>query len=309
MTRSALRWDAGVLDLIVVAVLAVVSGVALVGVGPDGFLWLLGVPFLVLFPGYAIVSAIFPEQPGSEIVELSTGIRDNNPEWVARFTLSLVMSVVVVAVIGFFLGRAEVLRLAPAVGAIVGVTVVCTAVAFVRRIRLSKEHRANPFAGRHTPFSTGTIGQNAVLVLSILVLVGSVAFVGAVPSDGEAFTESYLLAENAEGDLVADDYPTTFVPGDEQPLYIGVENNEYRSVTYEVDIVIQEVNANGEVVAQQHLDRFGVELDHGESAVVERDVAPTMTGEGLRLQFLISKGDDADSPDQTLQLWIDVVGE
>lgn len=309
MNPSALRSDAGSFDLLAVSLLAVITGIALIGIGPGGPLWFLGVPFVVLLPGYAIVSAIFPEQPGTDTGGLSGGIRGSNPDWVVRFALSLVVSAVVVAVIGFVLGWAGVLRLGPAVGAIVGITVVSAAVAALRRFQLPEERRANPFAGRRAQFSTGAIRQNAVLVVAILILVGSIAFVGAAPSDGEAFTESYLLAENAEGDLVAEDYPTTFVSGEEQSLYVGIENNEYRSVTYEIDVVVQEVNADGEVVVQQQLDRFDVELAHDDSVVLERDVAPTMTGEGLRLQFLVSKGENTDSPDQTLQLWIDVVDE
>lgn len=309
MTLGVLRWDDGIFDLLVVALLVLISGAALISVGPGGPLWILGVPFVVLFPGYAIVAAIFPEQPGSGTTDLSTSTRGSNPGWVARVALSLVVSAIVVGVCGFVLGWASVLRLDPAVGAVVGVTLVSAVIAAARRLRLPRERRANPFTGGSSQFSTGAIGSNAVLVVSILVLVGSVAFVGAVPSDGEAFTESYLLSENSEGDLVAEDYPTTFVSGEGQPLYVGLENNEYRAINYEIEVVVQEINANGEIVAQQRLDRVDVALDHSENTVVEPDIAPTMTGEGLRLQFLVHKGDTADNPDQTLQLWINVVDE
>lgn len=309
MSDSILRQNNGVLDLVIVALLVGLTGVGLVNIDAGALLWVFGIPFLLFLPGYAIVSALFPEQPDSGVAGASRDSWNSTPDWVTRLGLSFVISAVTVAVIGFVLGWMEVLRLGSAVGAIVAVTAVSLGIAFIRRFRLPQERRGNPLAGRQLGFSTGTALQNLTLVVAVLALVGSVAFVGAVPSDGEAFTESYLLTEDADGDLVADDYPTTFVAGDGQPLSLGLENNEHRPVTYEVDVVVQELNADGTVLAEQRLDSFEVELAHGESAVVERDIAPTMTGEDLRLQFLVYKSDDTDSPDQTLQLWVDVIDE
>ncbi|QLD87119.1 DUF1616 domain-containing protein [Natronomonas halophila] len=306
-----LQRDGWLLDLFVVAQLAVITSVVLLGVdAPQAVLWLLGVPFLLFLPGYAIVAALFPEEPAASTWKTPTAPWDGNPDWTVRLALSIVLSAIVVAGAGVVIDWVAGIRLLPAVVAIGGVTLAGVAVALLRRLRLPPKVRANPFAGRSLgTLSMGSGLQNLTLAVAVLALVGSVAFVGAVPTQGEAFTESYLLTENAEGDLVADDYPTEFVAGEGQPLHLDIENNEFRPVTYEVAVVVQEVDADGTVVAQQRIDRFAVDLAHGESTVVERDIAPTMTGEGLRLQFQIYKGTepaDAASPDQTLQLWIDV---
>lgn len=309
--NDVLERDGWALDLFVVAQLVVVAAVVLLGFDAwRALVWLLGVPFLLFIPGYAIVSAMFPEQPGGPTRDSSGRPWDSNPDWAIRIALSLGLSAVVVGVVGVLLDKTVGIRLLPAILAIGGITLVGVAIALVRRLPYPRDRRANPFAYRPLDsLSTGSMLQNATLALAILALVGSVAFVGAAPSQGEAFTESYLLAENADGDLVADDYPSTFVAGESQSLYLGIENNEHRPVDYEVDVVLQDVNAEGVVLAEQQVDRFDLDLEHGDSAVVEREIEPTMTGEGLRLQFRIYKGTDpadAAGPDQTLQLWIDV---
>jgi uncharacterized membrane protein len=309
--RDVLQRDGWLLDLFVVAQLAVITAIVLLGFdAPRPVLWLLGVPFLLFLPGYAIVAALFPEEPATATREAAAAPWDGNPDWTVRLALSIVLSAIVVAVAGVVIHWVAGIRLLPAVVAISGVTLAGVAVALLRRLRLPPKVRSNPFADRSPGgLSAGSRLQNLTLAVAVLALVGSVAFVGAVPTQGEAFTETYLLAEDGDGDLVADDYPTTFVAGEGQSLHLGVENNEYRPITYEVAVVVQEVDPNGTVVAQQRLDRFAVDLDHGESTVVEREVAPTMTGEGLRMQLRIYKGTDpagAASPDQTLQLWIDV---
>lgn len=309
--RDALRRDGWLLDLPLVALLAVVTAVVLVGFdAPQAVLWLLGVPFLLFLPGYALVSALFPEQPAPEPPAASTAAPEVTPGWTVRVALSLVLSAVVVAVVGVALGGVGAIRLDPAVGAVAVVTVVAAAVGMLRRVRLPGQRRANPFADRTLGhLSAGSRLRNLTLAVAVLALVGSVAFVGAAPSQGEAFTESYLLAEDADGDLVADGYPTTFVAGEGRPIHLGIENSEHRPVTYEVVVVAQEVDTNGMVVARERTDRFAVDLDHGESTVVERRPAPTLTGESIRLSFRIYKDTDpgdAAAPDQTLQLWIAV---
>lgn len=307
MTDDHTRGGGGVWDLLLAAVLVVVAGVVLVWTEISWVLWALGVPFLLFLPGYAVVSALFPERPEPEADAAAREPWTRTPGWVTRVALSVVTSGIVVALVGLGLARMWALALQPAVLAIAAVALLGLLVAFGRRMSLERTQRASPIASRGPVPSAGSPLQNLALVVAVVVLVGSIAFVGAAPSDGEAFTEAYLLTEDADGEYVADDYPTTFVAGEGQPLYLGLENHEHGAVTYEVDVVVQEVNANGSVVAQQRLDRFDVELARGDRAVVERDVAPTITGEGLRLQFRISKSADGTGTDQTLRLWIDVV--
>jgi hypothetical protein len=47
------------------------------------------------------------------------------------------------------------------------------------------------------------------------------------------------------------------------------------------------VDENGSVIIRQQVDRFEVQFAHGENATVERDVAPTIVGDGIRLRMLL----------------------
>jgi uncharacterized membrane protein len=303
------------LDLAIVSVLAVISaGVLLAPWRLTAAAWIVGVPFLLFFPGYAVVSALFPGASGDHRGAVHQSV-SATPDWTVRIALSIALSAVVVSVIGVALSRIGAIRLDPLVIAIAAVTLVAVAVAAVRRLQLPLERRANPVSGPSVRLgSIGTSRRMATFVLAFVLLLGTVAAVGVVQPAGETYTESYLLTEDENGELVAEGYPTTFVAGEGHPLYVGLENHEHEPMSYEVVVLAQEVDSGGSVTAQRQVDRFSVDLEHTERAVVGRTIAPTTPGEGVRLRFLVYKGtapsdvEDADlEADQTLQIWIDVV--
>ncbi|SDF26954.1 Uncharacterized membrane protein [Halorubrum xinjiangense] len=363
-------------DLAVAAVLTVAAAAVLLSAAPPPPLrWGFGVPFLLVWPGYAVVSALYPERPSEESTAASGthfGGRNSggtysetasraaalaNPGWTARAALSLASSGVVVALVVIAANRVAAVRTGPVVVGLLLVTLAGLGVAAGRRLLVAPEDRAAPVgamtggvatvreggsgpAGGPSggPFTRGTGGgsaatkrQTVALVVAAALLVVTVAVAGAVPPQGEGFTEATLLAENESGDLVATDYPTTFVAGEGHPLTVAIENNEHRPVTYEVVVLAQDVDADGSVTAQRQIDEFDVDTDHGERELVERQIAPETTGEGVRLRFLIytdgadgadgegssaaNGSDTADAEvdpedaDQVLQLWIDVVDE
>lgn len=315
-------------DLVITALLSVSAvGVLLYSGTPWPLTWAVGVPFLLVYPGYAVVSAAFPERPGSQ--RPATVARTEpatKPGWIGRLALSLATSAVVVALVVVVLSQAAAIRLVPVVSAVLAVTLVAVAVAFGRRRSLDPDYRAAPLAAFADRFEASETDRSTVaLLIAALLLVGAVAAIGGVAPQEQQFTESSLLTEDANGDLVADGYPTTFVAGEGHPLTLAIENNEYRPVTYEVVVLAQDVSADGSVTAERRLDSFAVTTDHGERRVVERNIVPTTTGDDVRLRFHIYKrgvdggtdgdesvesidsGVNSDVPDQTLQLWIEVV--
>lgn len=354
-------------DLALAAVLTVAAAAVLLSAAPPRPLrWALGVPFLLGWPGYAVVSALYPERPRREGASASgthsggaySGASSRagglaNPGWAARAALSLAASGVVVALVVVAVNRVAAVRTGPVVVGLLLVTLAALGVAAGRRLLVAPEDRAAPVAavagnaagrgGRAGepnagPFGRETDGgatagrlQTAALVVAAALLVVTVAVAGAVPPQGEGFTETTLLTEGESGDLVATDYPTTFVAGEGHPLTLAVENNERRPVTYEVVVLAQDVGADGSVTAQRRVDEFEVEAAAGERELVERRIAPETTGEGVRLRFLIYNGGvgegdggdgsaangsdpadaevDPENADQVLQLWIDVVDE
>ena len=302
-------------DLGLVVALVAMTNLVLFGVdAPEPVVWLLGIPFLLLLPGYAVVSAMFPEDSG-RIQRTEAAQPWHEPDHLVRFGLSLVTSAVVLSVIGVALSMASAISRAPVVVAVSSVTIVAVAVAAVRRLQVDPAERAMPFGDDSRVWSRFTSGsgvQTGAAVAALLVLVAMLAVTGAVPSNGESYTEFYVLSENENGTLTAEEFPQEFTAGEGETLYVGLENQEHEPTSYEVVMLAQAVDDDGSVIIQQQVDRFDTRLAHGQNETVEREVAPTLVGEEVRLQILLYKGEAPDNPsastaDQKLQIWIDIV--
>jgi uncharacterized membrane protein len=152
------------------------------------------------------------------------------------------------------------------------------------------------------------------LVASILLAAGSVGYAVAVPQQGESFTEFYLLTETDDGELVADEYPTEFTAGDPRPLVVGIGNNEHEEVQYSVIVELHRVetsNNSTTVIEREPLTRFNPTVTANTTWQQPHTVAPTMTGERLRLTYFLYR--DAPPQDPTmdsayreLHLWVNV---
>lgn len=268
-------------DLWLVVGLAVAAAATLLLPGvPRVLEWLLAVPFLLVAPGYALVSALLPDAP-DWTVDRSVAL----PGWPVRIGLSVALSVLTVGAIGVLLSRAASIRLASAVVAILAVTVGTASLASLRRRRRHRDRRAAPLAGglRSAGRLPGTTSaQSLAFVLAVVALVGVAAFAGATPTDRQPYSEFYLLSADESGELVASDLPRAFVAGQSETLHVAVENHEHRSVSYEVVAVAL---SNGLVTDQEVIDRFDVRLEHGERAVRERTIAPETVTENATVEF------------------------
>ena len=303
-------------DLGLVFLLLVATNVVLFVVDvPEPVVWVLGVPFLLVMPGYAIVAALFPEDTGR--TRRSEAAQPwHEPDLLVRTGLALLLSAVVLAVVGTLLGILGVLNLVTAALTISAVTLIALGFAAARRQRIDPATRAMPLGRESRTWNrirAGSTAQNAATVLALLVLIGTLGFTAAAPSTGDAFTEFYVLSEDENGTLTASDYPETFSSGEPETLYVGLENQEHETKTYEVVMLAQAVDDDGSVIIQQEVDRFDTELEHGENTTVERDVQPTIVGEEIRLRILLYEDEAPGDPgvetaDQSLHIWIDVEG-
>lgn len=319
---------AGVLALVALASLAVL----LPGVRETPLRIVLGLPFVLFLPGYAFVAALFPERAAA--VE-NTGERrfdgdDSGIDGIERVALSFGLSIAVVPLLGLALNLTPWgIGLVPIVGAVGGFTVLCTIVAARRRWALPEDDRFRVpyrewYARAHDellePDTRTDAVLNLLLALSVVLAVTSVGYAIAFPQEGERFTEFYVVTEDDDGDLVAANYPTEFEAGDRKPVVLGIENQEHEPVEYTVVVQVQRVEfhddpANDttrvEVVEREELQRFNTELRHDETWHGTVELEPTMTGEDLRLAFLLYRGDPPDEPTaddayRELHLWIDV---
>jgi uncharacterized membrane protein len=306
-------------DLVFIVGLVVVTSVlasvpafdsAIVGV-------LFGIPFVLFVPGYALVAALFPETDSrSNEDEIETEVAERTSNWRARridgferLVLSFGTSIAVVPLVALVLNFTPFgVRPGPVLFSIGGVTIVFAVVGTIRRRRLPLEERFFvPYRrwlknARSVAFGPGARSDRIATIavaLAVMLTLGSVAYTAAVPRGGETFTELYLLTEDEDGDLVAAGYPTELTPGERERLYVGIENRERRPLNYTVVVALQQVqpsNGSVRVTNERELHRFETRLTHGESWRRRHAVVPQITGDRLRLTYLLYRGEPpADS--------------
>lgn len=280
--------------------------------------FLFGIAFVSFLPGYAFVAALFPDadSPRSRRNDrfATERLRRHDIDGVERIALALALSIAITSVVGVVLG------LTPwGVGpgtlfvSIGAVTVVLTAVAAIRRLRLVPEKRfsvpVRTASAASTPSTTRRGILNATLGVAVTVAVSSVVYAISTPQEGERYTELQLLTED-DGELVAANYPREFTAGEGQSLVVGIENHERETVAYTV-VVLLEALEGDETIEAEELDRFGMELDHGERERDEHTATPELVGEELRLSYLLYVDEPLAEPTQEnayehVHIWIDV---
>ncbi len=336
-------------DLAATAVLTVAAALAatLPVVSETPLRVVLGLPLVLFLPGYALVAALFPEEgegptETEDPQEASTETDGAGIDGIERVALSFGLSIAVVPLLGLVLNFTPWgIRLVPILVAVGGFTLAATALAARRRHELPEPERfavpyetwgADARAELFEPDSRADAALNVLLVLSVLLATASVAYAVAVPKQGEAFTEFYVLTENETGELVADNYPTEFVRGEARPVVVGIGNHEHEPTNYSVAVELQRVrfeddagqpvnvfrsnatnttNVSAVVTAERSLGTFNASVGANETFQREYQLRPTMTGERMRLAFLLYRdGLPADPTVDTayreLHLWTNV---
>jgi uncharacterized membrane protein len=161
------------------------------------------------------------------------------------------------------------------------------------------------------PASNVATPANVAVVVAMLIVLTSVAFVMASPQRGETYTEFGLLTENETGSLVAAGYPSNMTAGENATLHFSVVNNEQRSETYDVLIFLTRTAENGTVRERQKLHTYHKRLDAQHWWRQPHSISPMMTGERLRLTYLLYKDDVPAKPTtqnsyRELHVWLTV---
>lgn len=244
--------------------------------------------FMVLFlPGYTLIAALFPAKDDLDGIE--------------RFALSVGLSIAVVPLMGLALNFTSFgIRLVPVLVSISIFTLLMVMVAVFRRNALSEGSSFTVpfkeiFNGIKDELFTAPASRtnkilNIVLVISILLSVTMLVYVVVMPKEGEKFTEFYILGP----DGMTDDYPTELSMGKEAQIFVGVVNHEYRTVNYTMNIDMRDSTIYNTDMAISHNQTW-------ENPVV---FTPTMTGEDIKLQFLLYKDGNMSAPYRSLHLWV-----
>jgi uncharacterized membrane protein/LysM repeat protein len=239
-------------------------------------------PFLLLLPGYCLVTALYPRRDDLQLPE--------------RLTLSLGLSIAAVILIGLALNYSPWgVRLESILAFMALFIVLAAALATVRRSLLPREQAfsvASIRLPRHPKVRPGNILASVALLAFAATLGGGVYFVAASGEGPEGFTEFYVL--NPEGKAEA--YPGLVSAGEDLAVVLGLVNREGEATTYNVAAVL-----DGEVV--DTID--GLALENGETWERSVGLALGRAGSNQKLEFLLYK-DGGDEPYRSLYLWLDV---
>jgi len=245
---------------------------------------ILGIPFVLFFPGYALTAALFPRREGVSGIE--------------RVALSFGMSIAVVALIGLILNYTPWgIRLESILCSLVSFILILSIIAWVRRKKLPKQERFGVEFRLGLP--GGGIGAwdkvlSVILVLAILGALGMMGYAVAKPKVGERFTEFGILGP--EGKL--ENYPSELMVGEEGKVMVYIVNHEHETVAYQIEVRIGKVK-NNEVGL--------IVLEHGEAWEEEVSFVAEVAGDNQKVEFLLYKNREVGPCLEPLRLLINVI--
>jgi uncharacterized membrane protein len=297
------------IDLLIIDILSVLLILSIIFIPAAVARVILGLPFLLFFPGYVLVAALFPRR------EL---------EGIERIALSFGMSIAVTALIGLGLNYTPWgIRLEPVLYSIFTFIIILSAIAIIRRRYYGRKDLVTAINLKMPGIWQGSSLNKTLNVILILAILGSVCtliYTVAKPKVGEKFTEFYLLGING----TAADYPTDFVLnsnsnvvsvqyGTNTPavsekwgrVTLGIVNHEQQNTTYTVVMQIdgQQVGIPFQGGIVQNLGPIVL----APKAQWEREIGivPQHTGENQEVELLLYK-DNGTAPYLSLHLWVNV---
>ena len=231
---------------------------------------ILTLPLILFIPGYVLIAALFTDSADIDTVE--------------RIVLSIGTSIVITPLIGLCLNFTSWgIRLNPLIISLTAVIVVLVIIAGIRRTRTSPDARytlpvpeIRQTVQNEWTFRNGSKKDRIlffVSIFAIVMVVLSTALVITLPKPGEKFSEFFILGENR----TADSYPRIIIPDISYPMYVGINNHEFRTVNYSVEIYLVPKPANETTVAPLQpalllVKMYSVTLSHNETSVIPFDL-------------------------------------
>jgi len=270
-------------ELVLVNILAILLIIVITFFPSNVLRIILGLPFLLFFPGYTLVVALFPKKNALDGIE--------------RLALSFGLSIAVVPLIGLILNYTFWgVRLYPILISLTIFIIITSVIAWYRRRRLAWVERFTvSFNFSLPPWRGQSFIDNIlsiILIVAILGAIGTLGYVIATPKIEEKFTEFYVLG--LEGKTI--DYFTELSVGEEERVIVGIINREHETVDYRVEVKIDGVRGN----------QVGpLELGHDERWEEIVSFSPDRAGDNQKVEFLLYKNGE-NEPYLKLHLWVNV---
>jgi len=285
----------------------------------------IAVPLVLFVPGYALVAVVYPGRIAlrrGQSHTPSTGGTDDGVNAVERMLVSFGASVALLPLLGGVIwATSGGFSLEATLFGLCMVTVVLSIAAEIRRRELPASERFSiRLTGQVGYFRNWLVGPsatstavNAFLVVGILVASATVVYAFAVPTTGESYTNAMLVTEQ-DGEFVASGYPTSFTAGESESMTLQLTNHEHAQTDYTVVVAVEAVeqgDGSVSVTDRSILKQLDFSLQPGQTANRQHSVAPTMTGENLRLSYYVYEGEPPENPTgseayRDLHVWISV---
>ena len=213
---------------------------------------ILGLPFLLYFPGYTLISALFPKT--SDLDDFQ------------RAALPFGLSVAVVPLIGLILNFAWEIDLLSVIVSVAIYSGAMSVIGYYRRLSTPFEERfllqVNLALPIHKYSSRLDKTITMLLLLFTMAIIVTLSYAIAMPRDGEKYAEFYILGMEAKADLypkeilvntdgnisvvkyghVTEVRPNVWeevlveVPDDKARIMIGIKNHEQETATYMIGL-------------------------------------------------------------------------
>lgn len=290
MFNFAHPWKTNALDLIAV-VAAVGAAIAVVAVTNSSLLRLIvGIPFVAVLPGYAVIAVVFPRISGSEAID-----------WLERFVLSTAASLSVVPPLTLLVSFGP-LSLSSGSLLVVfgGFTLATTAVAFYRRTTV--ETTENSLVSRFgkanwrdlTTSPRDALLTTFVIAAAVAVVVAGITAIGGGYQARDAGTDFYLLSSDGDAGARSTAHPTSIARGENQSIRIGVRNNANRPIDYTIVTVSRQAGENTVISANRILRRMSVTVPGNEIRTITRRVRPGT--QANTVVFLLYRNSPPENP-------------
>jgi len=253
------------------------------------FLTIISLPFLLFFPGYLLIFALFP-----------TNKPNKGIDFIERIALSFGLSIVIIAFIGFTFIYTNERILSEYVIISIFTFILCFGlISFYRWKKLDPNKRFNISINLSIPKIKDKKSRYLITLFVALLLITFALFIFVIstPKIGDKYTGVYVL--DSDGSI--NHLPRTITAGENNSLIIGVTNHEYKTISYTIEIwLINQTKINDEIIYNNawFIDKINVTLDH-ESINENGQWIPqwehkilfkvNKTGENFKMEFLLYK--------------------
>jgi len=218
-------------DLIAAAIITLLLILMIAFIPDNPVRTVLGLIFILVLPGYVATAALFPNRESIDAIE--------------RVALSIGLSIAIVPLAGLALNYTPFgIRLEPILATLSGFVLIASVVAWRRRAALPEDERFAvdikiDLSMKGMPMVDRVLTVGIVITLAATLIL--LAYVVAVPRNGESFTQLALLGPS----MKAEGYPHNLTLNQSASVFVTVGSFETANKSYRLVILLQPQNVTG----------------------------------------------------------------